>query len=140
MSDINATLKKRTEEFQLLREDINSIRQWKSKKKRRKLSRHSLSSERCHQTAIEEGKDLPFEVEKGTLLVPPVPKPDLPLKAENNNPPVKPLGTVRRFALKVEQATDRESRVGVTHDLEAGIIPIPEAERDILDLVVDHLT
>jgi len=160
MSDINATLQKLTAQFESLREDVNSIKQRKSKKKKRKSSRRSapdlevgkdatvLEVER-DPTCLEEGKDHSLKVEKVTRLVPPVPRAGLPREAEPDYAPqTKPLETVRRYALEVEQATDRDPGVGVTHNhgvgtthnLEAGIIPVPEAEQDILDLEVDPHT
>jgi len=91
-------------------------------------------------TRLKEGKDHSLEVEKTTHLVPPVPGAGLPRKAEDYAPQTKPLETVRHYALEVEQATDRDPGVGVTHNLKAGIIPIPEAEQDTLDLEVDPHT
>ena len=93
-------------------------------------------------TALGEGKALTLIVEKDTLLVPPVPGAGLLLKVEDHAP------RIRRHALKVEQATDRDPGVivtrnhgvGATHDHKAGIILIPKAEQDTLDLGVDHLT
>lgn len=81
-------------------------------------------------TALKEGKDPTLVVEKGTLLVFLVPGASLLLKVEDHAP------QIRRHALEVEQATDRDPKVGVTrnhrvgatHDHEAGIILIPEVE------------
>jgi len=155
MSDINATLQKLTHEFQSLREDDNSIKQRKAKKKRRKSSRRSRSSERRYRSRSRTRSNSPRRRQRSPSrsregYSPRISRsgPDLPLEAEDYTPQVKPLETVRCFALEVEQATDHDPRVGVTHahgvgathDLGAGTIPVPEAEQDILDLVVDHLT
>ena len=83
-------------------------------------------------TALREGKDPILVVEKDTLLVPPVPGAGLLLEVEDHAP------QIRRHTLEVEQATDRNLRVGITRnhgvgatqDHEAGIILVPEAEQD----------
>ena len=93
-------------------------------------------------TALGEGKDPTLVVEKDTLLVPPIPGAGLLLEVVDHAP------QIRRHAHKVEQATDRNPKVGVTRnhgvgatqDHEAGIILVLEAEQDTLDLGVDHLT
>ena len=101
-------------------------------------------------TALEEGKDLSLEAEKDILLVPLVPGAGLPLEAEDYTLQVtvlKLLEAICCFALKVVQAADRDPRIGVTHahgvgathDLGAGIIPVPEVKQNILDLGVDCL-
>jgi len=96
-------------------------------------------------TSLKENKDHSLEVEKATRLVLPVSGAGLPRKAKDYAPQTKPLETVCRYALEVQQATDRDPGVevthdhgvGATHDLEAGIIAVPEAEQDTLDLEVD---
>ena len=74
--------------------------------------------------ALGEGKDPTLNVEKDTLLVPPIPGAGLRLEVDDHT-------------LEVEQATDRDLRVGVTrnhqvgatHDHEAEIILVPKAEQ-----------
>ena len=148
MFDVNTTLQKLSGQFQSLREEIKATKRKKSKKGR-KSSRHSRSRVRRHcsrrktrSNSPQRGKDPTLEVEKDTLLVPPVPGAGLRLKVDDHAP------QIRCRALEVEQATDRDPRVGATrnhqvgatHDYETGIILVPEAEQGTLDLRVDHPT
>jgi len=90
---------------------------------------------------LKEAK-ISLEVDKDTLLVPPVPRTGLPLEADVQ------VKLLKQFAVSlskyIEPTTDHDPKlnhgVGATHDLKARIIPIPEAEQDLLDLGVDCLT
>ena len=91
---------------------------------------------------LREGTHSALKVEKDTRLVSPVPEAVLCLEVDDHAP------HICSHALEVEQATDRNPRlrvthnhrVGATHDHKAGIIVVPEVEQGTLDLGVDHQT
>ena len=140
MSDVNTTLQKLSGQFQSLREEIKAIKRKKSKKGR-KSSRHSRSRVRHHRSRRKIRSNRPQRGQRSHSQSREEYSPCTSRSRGRSLSQDYHAPQIRCHALEVEQATDRDPRVGATHnhqvgathDHKAGIILVPEAEQGTLD-------
>jgi len=78
-------------------------------------------------TALEEGEDPAFGVEKCTLLMSPIPGAGLPLKIEDHAPQVK-------HSLEAEEAAHRHlRRTKIISQMNKALLPLTEGDENFVD-------